>query len=191
MSTSNAPARPYHHGDLRSALVDAGMTALESNGFADLSLRQLAREVGVSATAVYRHFPDKQALMGALAAEGIAMLGRVQQQAAESTPDSSASFAATGRAYVRFALAHPALFRLIFSQCDAVGQTVFGDNIAARLLHDMAGQAVGGDPVETRRLMVQAWAIVHGLAMLMLDRQLPADDDLIDRVIDPSTLFAR
>ena len=71
MSTLKSPARAYHHGDLRSALVAAGLKALEQGDAADLSLRQIAREVGVSATAVYRHFPDKQALLGALAEEGI------------------------------------------------------------------------------------------------------------------------
>jgi AcrR family transcriptional regulator len=189
VSTSNSPSRAYHHGDLRTALVDAGLKALESNALADLSLRQLARDVGVSATAVYRHFPDKQALMRALAVAGIEKLGLAQQQAAESANKDADSFAATGRAYVRFALDNPALFRLIFSQCEPIGETVFGDNLAARLLRDKAIHATGGDEASARRLMVQAWAIVHGLAMLMLDRQLPMDDALIDRVIDPATLF--
>lgn len=188
VSTSNSPARSYHHGDLRASLIEAGLKALETNDFGELSLRQLAREVGVSATAVYRHFPDKQALLGALANEGIERLGRAQQAAAESAGQGDA-FAATGRAYVRFALANPALFRLTFSQCDRAGQAIFGENLAADLLREKAQQTVGGDEQAVRRLMVQAWALVHGLAMLMLDRQLPMDDALIDRVIDPATLF--
>lgn len=191
VSTSNSPPRTYHHGDLQSALVATGLKALETTAITDLSLRQLARDVGVSATAVYRHFPDKQALMSALAAEGIEQLGRFQQQAATDAPDNAAAFAATGRAYVRFALANPALFRLIFSRCEAVGPTIFGDNLAAQLLRQRAEEATSHDPEATRQLMIQAWAVVHGLAMLMLDQQLPADDALIDRVIDPTTLFPR
>jgi AcrR family transcriptional regulator len=191
VSTSNSPARNYHHGDLRSALVEAGLKALESADLAELSLRQLAREVGVSATAVYRHFPDKQALLSALAAAGIEQLGQFQQQAAADAPNNSAAFAATGRAYVRFALANPALFRLIFSQSGPVGESIFGDNLAARLLQQRADTATRHDPAATRQLMVQAWAVVHGLAMLMLDGQLPAEDALIDRTIDPETLFPR
>jgi AcrR family transcriptional regulator len=191
VSTSKAAARTYHHGDLRAALVDAGLKELETADFADLSLRQLAREVGVSATAVYRHFPDKQALMQALANAGIEQLGRFQQQAAADSDGSADAFAATGRAYVRWALANPALFRLTFSQCDRAGQTLFGDNLAAQLLRQKASGATGGDPEAEQRLMIQAWAVVHGLAMLMLDQQLPADDAMIDRVIDAATLFPR
>ncbi|NCU11199.1 MAG: TetR/AcrR family transcriptional regulator [Sphingomonadaceae bacterium] len=190
VSTLQRPARSYHHGDLRAALVDAGLKALETTTIADLSLRQLARAVGVSATAVYRHFPDKQALMQALASEGIEQLGRYQQAAAAAGSDADA-FGATGRAYVRFALANPALFRLIFGECRDVGQSIFGDNLASSLLRDKALAATGGDDEAARQLMIQAWALVHGLAMLMLDGQLPADEALIDRVIDPETLFAR
>jgi AcrR family transcriptional regulator len=191
VSTSKAAVRTYHHGDLRAALVEAGLKALETTDFADLSLRQLAREVGVSATAVYRHFPDKQALMQALANAGIEQLGRFQQQAAADSAGSADAFAATGRAYVRWALANPALFRLTFSQCDRAGQTLFGDNLAAQLLRQKAAGATGGDPEAEQRLMIQAWAVVHGLAMLMLDQQLPDDDAMIDRVIDSATLFPR
>lgn len=191
VSTSNPAARAYHHGDLRSALVEAGLEALKTTAIADLSLRQLARDVGVSATAVYRHFPDKQALMRALASDGIDQLGRFQAAAAESATNPADAFAATGRAYVRFALAHPALFRLMFSQCEPIGASIFGENLAARMLQDKAASATGGNPQETQRLMIQAWSVVHGLAMLMLDQQLPADDALIDRVIDQATLFPR
>lgn len=191
VSTLKSEARSYHHGDLRSALVAAGLKALETTEVVELSLRQLAREVGVSATAVYRHFPDKQALLRALADEGITRLGEAQQLAAGSAQNEAEAFAATGRAYVRFALAHPALFRLVFSHCEPLGDTVFGQSLAARLLQDQAGLATGNDPAATRRLMIQAWAVVHGLAMLMLDGQLPAEDALIDQVIDRATLFPR
>ncbi len=189
--STSAQTRSYHHGDLRSALVEAGLKALESAPIEDLSLRALAREVGVSPTAVYRHFPDKQALLGALAAAGIEQLGQYQQAAAASAEGNSDAFGATGRAYVRWALANPALFRLVFGQGRDVGSSIFGDNLAARLLQDKALRAVRGDEAGARQLMIQAWAVVHGLAMLMLDGQLPQDDALIDRVIDPRTLFAR
>lgn len=189
VSTLKSVDRGYHHGDLRSALVEAGLKALETADIADISLRQLARDVGVSATAVYRHFPDKQALMGALAQEGIDRLGAFQQQAAVEARSSADAFAATGRAYVRFALANPSLFRLTFGRCDRAGQSLFGDNLAAQMLRDRAAKASRGNAEAEQTLMVQAWAVVHGLAMLMLDKQLPADDTLIDRVIDARTLF--
>ena len=98
VSTSTAPVRSYHHGDLRSALVEAGLKALETTPLNDLSLRQIARDVGVSATAVYRHSPDKAALLSALAAEGIAQMAQQQRDAAAMAAPAQA-FAATGRAY--------------------------------------------------------------------------------------------
>lgn len=183
VSTSKA----YHHGDLRAALVQAGLKALEVRDIGDISLRQIAREVGVSPTAVYRHFPDKNALLSALGQAGIEQMADWQQAAAEAATGEDA-FAATGRAYVRWALANPALFRLVFGQCSAVSDSVFGQNNAASMLRDFAGKRAGSE-AGTQRLMIQAWAIVHGLAMLMLDGQLPKDDALIDRVIDTRTLF--
>lgn len=188
VSTSKSPARAYHHGDLRTALVEAGLTALETTAIGDLSLRQLARDVGVSATAVYRHFPDKQALLGALAQAGLDQLGQAQQAAAAAT-SADDMFAATGRAYVRWALDHPALFRLVFGQCHRVGEAVFGENTAAHLLRSQVA-SYSADDADTQRLMIQAWAVVHGLAMLMLDGQLPRDEALIERIINPRKLFA-
>ena len=115
-----------------SALLDAGMKALETTGPNELSLRQLAREVGVSPTAVYRHFPDKRALLGALAEAGVAMLFEEQSLAAAAAGGGSKGFAATGRAYVRFAIAHPGLFRLIFTHAELAGGPELSDNPAGR-----------------------------------------------------------
>lgn len=187
VSTSKATDRAYHHGDLRAALVEAGLKALETTEFTDLSLRQLARDVGVSATAVYRHFPDKQALLGALALAGVERLGRYQAEAIATRDPAINAFTANGRAYVRFALAYPGLFRTIFVHAEAVGPRIFSDNTAARILTEQTAELAGGDPAETERLAIQAWAQVHGLAMLMLERHLPADPALIDRVIGPGT----
>lgn len=180
-------SKTYHHGDLRSALVAAGLAALETADISAISLRHLAREAGVSPTAVYRHFPDKNALMRALAEAGIAQMAEWQRRAAADAPRDEA-FAATGRTYVRWALGNPALFRLAFGQCDHLGPTVFGGNEAAQMLRRNAEQIAGGE-AGARRLMIQAWAVVHGLAMLMLDGQLPQDEQLIDQVIDTRTLF--
>lgn len=186
VSTSPSPAKAYHHGDLRAALVEAGLRHLESGGEADISLRQLAREAGVSATAVYRHFPDKRALLGALASEGYARLGAAQQAAVATAESKAAGFAAAGRTYVRFALDNPALFRLTFTHAGIGGTAAFGEDSASSLLmafsRDIAGPAAD-------RLALQAWSLVHGLAMLMLDGQVAHDDALIDAVVDSATLF--
>lgn len=181
--------RPYHHGELRAALVEAGLAALQSNAHEDISLRALAREVGVSPTAVYRHYPDKAALFRDLADEGLDRLGRYQKDAAGAAlPDQA--FSATGRAYVRWALSNPALFRLIFVCIEPVGETVFGQSLPAQLLQANAAASTN-DPVEARRRTVQAWALVHGLATLILDGLLPADDEFIEGMIEPNTLFPR
>ena len=188
VSTSKIAERAYHHGDLRAALIEAGLRHLESGGAADISLRQLAREVGVSATAVYRHFPDKKALLAALAAEGFLRLGTAQMAASQAAGGGASGFAATGRAYVRFALANPALFRLTFTHAETGTETDFGDDDASRLLQGYSREFAGEN---AEALALQAWSVAHGLAMLMLDGRIKTDDATIDAVIDSATLFVR
>ncbi|HVR91777.1 MAG TPA: TetR/AcrR family transcriptional regulator [Novosphingobium sp.] len=186
VSTSESTSRNYHHGDLRSALIEAGLTSLQGADSDALSLRQLARDAGVSATAVYRHFPDKKALLSALADAGVARLGEAQRIASDAAGGGAAGFAATGRAYVRFALAHPALFRLAFTHGEHAGAPTQSSDEASRMLRSYSAQFGGAD---AERLTLQAWAVAHGLAMLMLDGRLPHEDALIDRVLDTKTLF--
>ena len=88
---------------------------MEDAGADALSLREVARAAGVSPTAVYRHFPDKRALMVAIAEAGVKRLARAQEDAANAATDLRCAFQATGRAYVLFALDNPELFRLIFT----------------------------------------------------------------------------
>ena len=186
MVTVSTSPEAYHHGALRDALIGAGLAALEGPEGAEVSLRELARQVGVSPTAVYRHFPNKQALLAALAQRGLEMLGEAQKAASDA---SGGSFAEVGRAYVRFALAHPALFRLVFTHAHGGNGVPDASTLAGRLLREKTAALTGGPGPEAERLALQAWAIAHGVAMLMLDRQLPADPALIDRLLDSSTLF--
>jgi AcrR family transcriptional regulator len=181
----NIEKKPYHHGDLRQSLISEGLRMLGERDADSLSLRELARAVGVSATSVYRHFPDKEALMTALALEGLAQLGAAQRTASEAVGGGAAGFRETGRAYVRFALANPALFRLIFASPALLVGGVKSD--LGSEAHDLlqanaaAAAARGGGKPEVQA--VQAWALVHGLAMLMLDGQVAVDDELIDKAI--------
>jgi AcrR family transcriptional regulator len=181
----NIDKRPYHHGDLRAALLAEGLRLLAERDADSLSLREIARGAGVSATSVYRHFPDKEALLTALALEGLARLGAAQRVASEAVGGGEAGFRETGRAYVRFALANPALFRLIFaSPALAAGKPGKAPESEAHdLLQANAAKQAARDGGETGIRAVQAWALVHGLAMLMLDGQIPADDALIDKAI--------
>jgi AcrR family transcriptional regulator len=184
-SESTAPKKAYHHGDLRAALVEAGLKLLETRTADDLSLREVARAVGVSATAVYRHFPDKGALMTALAGEGLARLAVAQHEAADAVGGGVAGFNATGAAYVRFALANPALFRLIFANPQAMlSHSGKHEDDAMAFLRANAALLAEGKGGDAQVIALRAWALVHGLSMLMLDGQIPLDQTLIDRVID-------
>jgi AcrR family transcriptional regulator len=185
-------ARPYHHGDLRNALIEAGLRLLEARPpdgpLEDLGLREVAREVGVSAAAIYRHFPDKHALKAALAAEGLARLAQRQQQASMQAGRGSAGFLASGLAYVHFAAEHPVLFRLVFTHArpddllDAPPDTV---PTAMRGLREDIAELMppGWTDAQRKAAALHAWALVHGLALLVLDRQIPADWTLIERVL--------
>jgi AcrR family transcriptional regulator len=189
VSTSQKPA--YHHGDLRAALVEAGLTLIAMRTADDLSLREVARHVGVSATAVYRHFPDKASLMGALAGAGLAMLGEAQHAAFDAAGGGAAGFNATGSAYVRFALRHTALFRLIFANPMKEELLELTDAPADAMRFLMANAAaLAPADMEPRIYALQSWSIAHGLAMLLIDGQLRIDDGTIDQVIDAHAALA-
>jgi AcrR family transcriptional regulator len=183
-NTVNMEKRGYHHGDLRAALLVEGLRLLAARDAEHLSLREVARGVGVSATSVYRHFPDKDALMAALAQEGLARLAAAQREASDQAGGDKAGFAATGRAYVRFALANPALFRLIFASPGRWGDGP-EEGEAMAMLRANAAAEIGADEADpaARINAVHAWSLVHGLAMLMLDGQIPPDEALIDKAV--------
>jgi len=186
----------YHHGDLRAALIEEGLKLIDAGPADALSLREIARNAGVSATAVYRHFPDKAALLGALCLEGhVRMAGAFQRAMASAAPGVEA-FSAMGRAYVHFALAHPALFRLMMAQTAGpvpappplagAGTSADGMQMLVNAIDSLFGADTPPAAREARRL--QAWSLVHGLAMLMLDGQVPADPALVDAVVDARIL---
>jgi AcrR family transcriptional regulator len=164
----------YHHGDLRSAVVEQGLKQLETGDAETLSLREIARNVGVSATAIYRHFPDKGSLLKALAEAGYAKLGA--QQVAASAAGGPKGFAASGQAYVRFALDNPDLFRLMFASTPYLAnpKTQAPEGSAAGHLHRGVVEIMGSSATPEAEFvgMMRAWSLVHGLAMLILDQQL-------------------
>jgi AcrR family transcriptional regulator len=146
-------SRPYHHGDLRAALLDAALGLLEEDE--TFSLRAVARRAGVSPTAPYRHYQDKEALLAALATYGFDQLADRLDAAAELT--------GMAEEYVTFALAHPGLFRLMYGRPTA-------NNASARTAAILASRVA--DPA----VQIGAWAMVHGLAVLLLDGRLPGAD---------------
>ena len=182
-------SRAYHHGDLRSALIETALSWLDKRQGDDISLREIARLVGVSATAVYRHFPDKQALIAALCERGAAKLAAAQSTAADAVGGGFAGFGASGEAYVRFALANPGLFRLMMATRPATGplMDVLEENSTAmRNLHnDIAVVLPDSGDAQRRLAAIHAWSMVHGMAMLMLDGMIPTDDALINSISAP------
>ena len=163
------------------------MALLEQPRSEELGLREVARSAGVSATAVYRHFPDKDALMRAIAERGFVMMGEMQEAAARAHAGPSA-FAAIGAAYVRFALKHPAVFRLMFSRApprDLFTLPLSDLSGPLRLLREnVAGLVPAHLPDAARKTMaIQAWSLVHGFSLLLLDGMVEADDAMIDAVV--------
>ncbi|MFJ5833686.1 TetR/AcrR family transcriptional regulator [Streptomyces sp. NPDC093089] len=162
----------YHHGDLRAACLRAARELLEEDGSAGLSLRAVARRAGVSATAPYRHYADREALVSAVAAEGYRELATYLSTAhpAPSTPDDLAAVAV---AYVRFALDHPALFRAMFAEpCDPTSEERVAATAAiSEYVRGIVRDAFPGSD-DTDALSTTVWALVHGLAFLHLDGKL-------------------
>lgn len=186
--------RRYHHGNLRAALIDAGLMALERSESGPLSLRAIARDVGVSANAAYRHFADKDALLRALAAEGFRRFAR--RQADTLGPEPRALTVESARAYVEFARQHPALFRLMFSGAVRAGE---GDELqqagvsAFKALLNASAREAGVEPTSDQALVIaiRHWSFVHGLSHLLLDGQLDSLGDRQHALIEQVLALAR
>ena len=167
--TGNAQVRPYHHGDLSRALVDAARRILEAEGAAALSLRAVAREAGVSPAAPYHHFKDKTELLEAVAHGGWEALTEVIAEARRSASNPTMAIADIGIAYVRFARENPALYRLMYDT------TRDRTNMPEHSKQEDSGYALvqsalieaGCDPTDAGELelaTIASWCAVHGLA---------------------------
>lgn len=188
MSTAiESPAqggRSYHHGDLRSALVCAAVARVEVVGAEHLSLRAVAAEVGVSPSAAYHHFADKDALLGEVAATGLHMLvesvgAEVAAIPGDTREAARLRFRAAGQAYVSFALSHPQLFRVAFSPycLEHPGVPTTDDGsvpVLSELLNDLV--STGGMNAAVRDDSEDVFvATLHGLATLALQGMIAAD----------------
>lgn len=174
------PRRPYHHGNLRRALLDEALGTIRDEGVDGLTLREIGARVGVSRTALYRHFADKRALLSAVATEGFRTLRQQLVTAWEEGGHGDEAFRAMGTAYVRFAVANPAHYRVMFG--GAVDPQAQDPDLAAEaagafqaLVDALA--ALQRDGVfhrdDTVLMARYSWALVHGMAMLGIDGQLP------------------
>jgi len=163
----------YHHGDLRASVLAAAGELVEKEGLAGLSVREAARRAGVSHNAPYRHFPDRDALLAALATEGFTDLGKALE---------NRSGRELGEAYVRFALANPQRFRLMFGgqlELDRYPEL----RAQAEATHGRLTAAFAPLGAEAKFAAAAAWSLVHGLAQLILDGHLENDEGFVTKVI--------
>lgn len=173
---SKKPSDQYHHGDLRRALVQAAVRTIQKHGFDALTLRAVGDELGVSRSALYRHFADKSALLTAVASEGFRVLRLALRGAWESGGQGRVGFEAMGEAYVRFAVDNPWHYRVMFgggfaldtsdAELSEEGDGAF-QTLVTSLVEQQAQGLVRKEDPETQANFV--WALVHGIAMLAID----------------------
>jgi AcrR family transcriptional regulator len=166
------PPRPYHHGDLRRAVLSEAITLIEERGHTDFTLREIARRIGVSHAAPYRHFADIRALMTELSTvAAMELTGRIEEALATAEDDLRARFLAAGFAYVRYALEHPASFLAMYSDAvdkdDPRVREATGRNLGILLRFvEEAQRAQAFPPGDPMALARPIWAMHHGLATL-------------------------
>ncbi|MFJ8110268.1 TetR/AcrR family transcriptional regulator [Streptomyces sp. NPDC096132] len=179
---------PYHHGDLRRAILTAALDVIATDGPSALSLRDLARRAGVSHAAPAHHFRDRTGLLTAIAAEGHGLLAEALARATDLRD--------AGVRYVRFARRHPAHFQVMFTPgllhtddlelttAQALSRTALTDAIAAATPPAPTAAATPpaptGDDTDARLTRIAVWSLAHGFATLLLDHNLDGllgDDD--------------
>lgn len=185
---SRKPPDRYHHGDLRRALLDEALRTIQDDGVEALTLRTIGVRLGVSRTALYRHFTDKRALLSAVATEGFRLLTERLLDAWGA--GGVRGFNAMGVAYIRFAMANPSHYRVMFGGFVDNGprdQDLMRESTAAfQALVDaiVALQRNGAvrkdDPLQLAQFI---WAAVHGVSMLIIDGQFAHQQATIDDLI--------
>jgi AcrR family transcriptional regulator len=195
-------SRPYHHGDLRRALVDAARRLLESEGPSALSLRAVAREAGVSPAAPYHHFKDKAELLDAVAHEGWELLHEAMT-AAKAAVEGPHKLSALGIAYVCFARENPALYRVMYDAArdkEALPIEMHDgkDDSAYCMVRDTMVE-LGSDPaqaVDLELATIAAWCAGHGLAEMagfkqfdQLKAELGGEKPFLEAVFNHLGLF--
>ena len=186
------PTDRYHHGDLRRALLQAAVRTIGSHGVDGLTLRGVGSTLGVSRSALYRHFTDKAALLAAVAAEGFRMLRAELAESWERAGRGRAGFEAMGIAYVRFAVAHPSHYRVMFG-AEMSGLDQAGPEEGTNAFHVLVDAiAVLQEQHLARRdnpqqMALFVWAAVHGIAMLAIDGRLGHDTPAVDALTGYAT----
>lgn len=185
---SQLAGNTYHHGDLKSALLSAAREIVGTKGAEALSLRSIAAEVGVSHMAPYAHFKNKKALLQSVAGFGFSGLAEQLQKVKDDTIEPSEQVLLYGVQYVEYAVANPQLYRLMLNQMhqiiesgdaksqdvpDSVKELAEGSKKPYILLRDAFARSKSGDSeeikIQVKASAQGAWAMVHGLSLLMID----------------------
>jgi AcrR family transcriptional regulator len=180
----------YHHGDLRQALLDASVALIEERGLDDFTLREVARRAGVSPNAPYHHFTDRDALVTALCVESFTMLRAALEASIVGRHQPVEQLRRLAAAYVRWALEHPARFRVMWRPelrgegplgADASVPEADAFGVLLRVI-DEGRRAKVLAPGDRQAVALTAWSTVHGLATLLLDGPLagsPIDGEAV------------
>jgi AcrR family transcriptional regulator len=174
--------KTYHHDDLRTALIIAGLAVLREENVAGLTLRKVARRAQVSHAAPYRHFADKSELLAAIAEEGFNLLGSALETATTETASAKALFMQAAFAYLTFARQNPDHFQLMFgSYIPNITAYPSLDNAAdqsfsrLQLFVERMQSISNSSNLGKERLAIAFWAMLHGIAMLTVEERLPAE----------------
>jgi AcrR family transcriptional regulator len=193
-----AARRPYHHGNLAHAVVEAALALLDETQDWNLSLREVARRAGVSHNAPYKHFPEKRDLLAAVAARGFEALAEQTLASLEGLTDARARLLACSRTFVARGIANPALYRLMFSAvltspeagrpaiekvAAAKARTVV-DAVLADAVRSGVFPSSMANPRESGAASLAMWSMVHGLTMLAIDDFVGPPKD-VETLVDP------
>jgi AcrR family transcriptional regulator len=187
----------YHHGHLREALIKVAYQQIEQEGAIALNLSQLAQQIGVSQPAVYRHFPNKQAIAISVALRGFEQLAEALQKATQNIEsDAFASIRAIAKAYVEFAMNHREIARMMFSMKERVTDPALqnASKAAAVPLFRIVETAKRDDRLrnhDVEQAVRIMWATIHGLAMLLMDEQIPSVSRSSDQLSEHIEATAR
>jgi AcrR family transcriptional regulator len=182
------PKRPYHHGNLKPALLQAAVGLIAEVGPAAFTLREVARRAGISHAAPYRHFREKDELLAAVATEGFERLADALGKPGKATRAGGPNpalrrFQASGLAYVRFAVRSPEHLLVMFDwplapdrypELSAAAKRAFSILVGLVEAAQREGSLPGGDPLA---LACIAWSLVHGVAKLAIAKRLPFESE--------------
>lgn len=176
------PEQPYHHGDLKAQLIEQGLQLLDAQGYERFSLREAAKRCGVSQTAPYRHFRNKDDLIGAIAAQAMSAFERRLLDAVALHPGApAAQLTAMGVAYIRFFAEKPEYLRLLFLTDLRIRERFFQDERVRKhggtlgILKDAVTryrEACPQDPRSHEEIVLHCWGVVHGISVLIASGEL-------------------